>query len=142
MPRVFPIVHSVTIAGGTIDTVQNVASGTVTSKVYHTIFAEYPFNLTVASGTTSASTSVDIKDSGEIRAIRVYGSASGFNIEIKDDVGIIYKFDNVPTTSLIDSNVNIPIAPKTLTITISFPNPVTENQSFNGVICVQTRKLE
>ena len=142
MPRVFPIVHSVRVEGGTIDTVQNIAGGTVTSKVYHTVFAEYPFSLTVSAGTASASTSVDITQDGEIRAVRVYGSASGFNIEIKDAVGTIYKFDNVPTTSLIDSNVNIPIAPKTLTVTISFASAVSANQSFTGVICVQTRKLE
>jgi hypothetical protein len=142
MPRVFPIVHDVRVSGGTIDTVGNVASGNVTSKVYHVVFVEYPFNLTVASGSTSESTSVNITEAGEIRAIRVYGNTSGFNIEVRDSVGTIYKFDNVPTTSLIDSNINIPIGAKTLTVTISFASAVTSNQSFTGVICVQTRKLE
>jgi hypothetical protein len=131
MPRVFPIVHEITVSGGNI-----------TSKVYHTVFVEYPFNLTVTAGNTSGSTSVDITEAGEIRAIRVYGSTSGFNIEVKDSIGTIYRFDNVQTTSLIDSNVNIPVGAKTLTITISFSSAVTSNQSFTGVICVQTRKLE
>jgi hypothetical protein len=124
MPRVFPIVHE------------------ITSKVYHTVFVEYPFNITVTAENTSGSTSVNITEPGEIRAIRIYGNTSGFNIEVKDSLGTIYKFDNVPTTSLIDSNVNIPVGAKTLTITISFSSAVTSNQSFTGVICVQTRKLE
>jgi hypothetical protein len=131
MPRVFPIVHEVTISGGNI-----------TSKVYHTVFVEYPFNLTVTAGNTSGSTTVNITEAGEIRAIRVYGSTSGFNIEVRDSLGTIYKFDDVQTTSLIDSNINIPVGAKTLTITISFSSAVTSNQSFTGVICVQTRKLE
>jgi hypothetical protein len=131
MPRVFPFVYEVTLSGGNI-----------TSKVYHTVFVEYPFNLTVSIGNTSASTSVNITEDGEIRAIRVYGNTDGFNIEVRDNLGTIYKFDNVPTTSLIDSNINIPIGAKTLTVTISFASAVTSNQTFTGVICLQTRKLE
>jgi hypothetical protein len=132
MPRVFPMLHEIRVA---------VASGNITSKVYHTVFEEYPFSLTVTAGSTSANTSVNITEPGEIKAIRVYGSISGYSVKISDSYGTIYQFGNSPT-SLIDSNISVPIAPKTLTVSITLPSAPSSDQSFTGVICVQTRKLE
>jgi hypothetical protein len=145
MPRIFPVQPTIArieeigrIASGFVQ----VTTGNVASKVYHTTFVEYPFSTTIASGTTSATSSVSVTQAGEIRAVRAYGTTTGYTLVISDSFGEIYRFEGVTSTALVDSTVSVPIAPKTLSVTVSLPAAATANQSFTGVVCVQTRVFE
>jgi hypothetical protein len=145
MSRVFPVQPTITrieeigsIASGLVQ----VTTGTVASKVYHTTFIEYPFNTTIASGTTLATGSVSVTQAGEIRAVRAYGTTTGYTIVLSDTFGEIYRFEGVTSTALVDSTISVPIAPKTLSAIISLPSPAAATQSFTGVVCVQTRIFE
>jgi len=145
MARVFPIQPTIArieeigrIASGFVQ----VTTGTVASKVYHTTFVEYPFGITIASGTASATGSVSVTQAGEIRAIRAYGTTTGYTLVLSDSFGEIYRFEGVTSTALVDSTVSVPVAPKTLTVTVSLPTAAATTQSFTGVVCVQTKVFE
>jgi hypothetical protein len=145
MPRVFPVQPTITrieeigkISSGFVQ----VTTGNIASKVYHTTYVEYPFSTTITSGTTLATGSVSVTQAGEIRAIRTYGTTTGYTLVLSDTFGEIYRFEGVTSTALVDSTVSVPIAPKTLAVITSLPSPAAATQSFTGVVCVQTRVFE
>jgi hypothetical protein len=145
MPRVFPLQLTITrideigsIASGLVQ----VTTGSVASKVYHTTFVEYPFGATIASGTTLATGSVSVTQAGEIKAVRTYGTTTGYTLVLRDTFGEIYRFEGTTSTTLVDSTISVPIAPKTLTVIVSLPSPAAATQSFTGIVCVQTRVFE